>query len=298
MRAVKWLRHGLAVSGLLAAFLVVPVASSAGVASGCVTHPESMPGGAGFQDADTVSPGAAADLAAPAAPRSARAAFTVPVVWNVFYDQNNPVDGAVSDGAIAQTMKVVNASFNQAGLYFAVASVRRFPATYHVVHGVAIGNAVEAQIKSVRQGDVQTLNIYTVARNPSHDLAGWSSFPWDYQANPQNDGIVYDHNYLPGGLRVGYNTGKVMTHEIGHWVGLLHTFQDGCHGGDLVNDTPPEASPGHICPVGRDTCAAPGTDPIHNMMDYTDDACRTHFTTGQFARMAGILHQYRGITLS
>lgn len=64
-----------------------------------------------------------------------------------------------------------------------------------------------------------------------------------------------------------------------------------------MNHSPAEASPAFGCPTGRDTCSSKGKDPIHNFMDYTDDACMNNFTKGQAKRVKKQIHIYRGIDL-
>lgn len=81
---------------------------------------------------------------------------------------------------------------------------------------------------------------------------------------------------MPLGPVAGYNEGKTAVHEVGHWFGLLHTFQNfTCKPGDLgdyIDDTPQESVSTDGCPTGKDSCPdSPGLDPIHNYMDYSED---------------------------
>ncbi|KAG9099156.1 hypothetical protein FRC06_005580 [Ceratobasidium sp. 370] len=190
---------------------------------------------------------------------SAAASGPIPVVWNVILGTNG--QGNIPDIQIGQQIRVLTGNFP--GLFnFQLKEVRRIT-NFDWFNNAGPGTPAERNMKGAyHDGGPETLNIYSTALFESSRLYGYARFPWEYQQDPKMDGVVIDYRVVSGGTAVGYNTGKILVHEVGHWSGLYHTFQGGCSApGDYVDDTPAEASPASGCPVGRDTCGAPGVDP-------------------------------------
>jgi hypothetical protein len=157
------------------------------------------------------------------------------------------------------------------------------------------GSRQEKQMKrALRKGPRSDLNLYFLNQTKASALLGWSTFPQDVRQYPHVDGVAINVNALPGGSLRYYNLGDTATHEVGHWLGLYHTFEGGCASpGDEVSDTPPEAVPTDGCPKSKDSCPASAKDPIHNFMDYAIDSCMNQFTAGQAARMDLMWATYR-----
>jgi Pregnancy-associated plasma protein-A len=220
---------------------------------------------------------------------------TINIYFHVINNGPGISNGDIPDSQIADQITVLNNAYAPWGWSFNLVSTDR--TTNASWYTATPGTAAEQQMKtSLHQGTAQNLNIYT--NNMGGNLLGWATFPSDYASNPSKDGVVVLFSSLPGGSAFPYNLGDTATHEIGHWMGLYHTFQGGCNSrrGDFVDDTPSEQSAAFGCPTGRDTCGGkknPGFDPIHNFMDYTDDDCMFEFTPGQDARMDAMFTTYR-----
>ncbi len=229
------------------------------------------------------------------APELNVAGGVIPVYWHVIRSGTGTANGDIPASQITAQMNVLNAAYAPWGWSFSLVSTDR--TTNSSWYTAGPGTTAQTQMKNaLRQGGKNALNIYS--SNIGGGLLGYATFPSSYAGNPKDDGVVILFSSVPGGTAAPYNLGDTGTHEVGHWMGLYHTFQGGCaasttNGGDLVADTPAEKSAAFGCPTGRNTCSSAGNDPITNFMDYTDDACMTQFTTGQDTRMDAQFTTYR-----
>lgn len=109
----------------------------------------------------------------------------------------------------------------------------------------------------------------------------------------EKDGVVIKYSAFgtTGNVVAPYNKGRTATHEIGHWLGLLHLWGDTQCGDDNIADTPPQETSNSYCPVFPHTssCSAnPYGDMFMDFMDFTDDGCMNMFTQGQKAEMRSL----------
>lgn len=238
--------------------------------------------------------------------------YEIPVVVHVIEHSNG--DGRISDVLVQSQIEVLNEDFRalagtpgapgyDTGVQFALASTD------------PLGNPTSGITRSVNDAwfndggsywntlawdTSRYMNVYT--NSASGNLGYVPNLPQGGIAGNPADRIVVLWSAFGRDATGGppYDQGRTLTHEVGHYLGLEHTFTGGCasssppscySSGDLICDTAPEASPNFGCPGGAASCGTP--DPIENYMDYSDDTCMDRFTNEQSHRMRCSLLSYR-----
>lgn len=216
--------------------------------------------------------------------------YTIQTYFHIIstHDQANTVTKAM----IANQVGTLQAAYANSNISFNLVGID------HIVNDTWATDDNDADMKlALRKGNYSSLNVYfqtnlsTTAYGSPTQLLGYCTLPTNvtYQpcmgcsplefpsANYAMDGCNVHAGSMPNGALDYYNQGKTAVHEVGHWFGLLHTFQDNtCDSndpGDYIDDTPQESVSTDGCPTGKDSCPnCPGVDPIHNYMDYSTDA--------------------------
>ena len=223
--------------------------------------------------------------------------YVIPVVFHII--RNTAGSGEISDALIDTQITVLNEDFGAFGggapgtntrIQFTLAGVTRSTNNTWYNDGGSYYN-------SLAWDPHQYLNIYT---NTASGNLGYAYVPsgGGVVGNLWDRVVVYWSTVgRPGPYGPPYHLGRTVTHEVGHYLGLYHTFQGGCSGtsgcfgnGDLICDTLPESGP-NFSPCTRSTCGDP--DPTRNYLDYSDDVCMNNFTLEQSNRMRCTLQNFR-----
>lgn len=229
----------------------------------------------------------------PSAHASDAQGATIQVYVHVIRRGVGRANGDVPYADIQAQLRVLDAAFQPIGYRFNLAAVDT--TTNPDWFTLTQGSPVELQAKAaLRRGSGRDLNIYLA--DPGYGFSGYATFPSATKSAPTKDGVVLLHSVLPHGGSAPYDLGDQAVHQVGHWLGLYHTYQGDCDAlnGDYVDDTPATSKPAFGCPVGRNTCGEDsGDDPVQNYMDSADDNCINSFTQGQRARIDQLFNAYR-----
>lgn len=149
------------------------------------------------------------------------------------------------------------------------------------------------------------INVWVCDMNGT-GFVGFAQFPYapsinglDTDEKESSDGIVVDYRNFGSIDKVrtpqllegdSLNLGRTLTHELGHFFGLIHIW------GDVINcetttdycaDTPPQRKPNYGCELDNRSCTE--LDMAQNFLDYTRDRCMTLFTVDQANRMRAVV---------
>jgi Pregnancy-associated plasma protein-A/Secretion system C-terminal sorting domain len=273
------------------------------------------------------------------ASRSTQTSFTIPVIVYVVHSNQPLGTGSnISDAQVQSQLTALNNYYTGTGFNFCLATkagsqtllqagvnnttaTSITPGIVHVNNTAIANNETNVASQQALLGGTSTvystlnqnsyLRIWIVESINGDTTSGIQGYSFLPNTSPNFDGIVMNYRVFGNSssstcnciLTANYQQGKILAHEVGHYLGLYHTFEGGCHDtiginsqikGDLVVDTPPVDLQNTGCPNNVDSCTSDSLlDDVSNYMDYTYDACKNHFTTGQNDRMLFHLLNFR-----
>jgi PKD repeat protein len=242
--------------------------------------------------------------------------YTIPVVIHILHN-DGPEN--ISDAQIHDALRVLNEDFNRLNgdtsntrsIFKPVAADSRIhfelakkDPNGNCTNGIVrvrtsrTVNAFDDEKELSNWDNDRYLNIWVVHSienftGTTGTILGYAYYPAYNQFYAQ-DGVVIRHDVMGSigtSATSGFNNGgRTLTHELGHYFGLPHTFAGGCFGGDGINDTPPATAPNYGCPLNANTCSNDSPDlidQIENYMDYSNGFCQNMFSLGQ----RDVMHQ-------
>ncbi|EFY86946.1 hypothetical protein J3459_017648 [Metarhizium acridum] len=218
------------------------------------------------------------------------------VYTHVVYFDQTVKGGYLTEDIIKTGMDVMNRYYSRSGITFTHVSndYTQHPAW-------ARGQDQMGMKAKLRRGNYADLNLYYVAFIPGPAADGSASAGICWLPVPRRDGRVSQEELIRDGCMMlaetahpRYPNDMTTTHEVGHWLGLLHTFEgNACAEGDTIDDTFPQQEPTQRCERvqhkfqdGRAAVRACNNwypSNMFNIMDYS--SCSREFSPGQEQRM-------------
>ena len=255
--------------------------------------------------------------------------ITIPVVVHVIHDQvTNKIGGEsnanISNEQVQSQIDVLNEDYSNTSGYkgFYTDSLGNDTGIRFKLVTVIRKYSTHGQFSPISDADVlasisppwftnRFLNIWVCSLSSRY--LGSSQFPTVSEVTSQTsglstsdedenyqltDGVIIDYRYFgrnsPAITSTLYNLGRTTTHEIGHWLGLIHIWGDRYCGTDYCDDTPRAEDANQttdvLCTPKFSNCGGVRSrNMIENYMDYSPDLCMSVFTSDQKARMQAVL---------
>lgn len=234
--------------------------------------------------------------------------YVVPVVFHIIH--NNGIEN-ISDAQVVDAMRILNEDFNRENPDWQnvrsefLGIVADVGIEFRLARKDPQGNCTNGITRTVStltyQGDQNMKALIQWPRNrylniwvgaSANGAAGYALLPSAAQFLASQDGIVLQHTYV-GSIGTGSaQRSRALTHEVGHWINLAHTWGNSnnpalasnCNEDDGVSDTP-NTQGWTSCNLNGTTCGS--LDNVENYMDYS--YCSKMFTEGQKTRMLASL---------